>query len=149
MWHHGRLKGTLVSALVAATAGRVHPNRSVGDRKAFEQFLDRGVFQRFSVEFRGNCRPVHSVFYKWFRNEMVHEGSLPLDIEFMPDSEPGLLEIRAGGAPEYVLKGSHDWFQELIHAVVTAPVNADLFVSAKPIVTQPGTAADVAHPPSS
>ena len=54
---------------------------------------------------------------------------MPVDVEFMPDPEPGMLSIRAGGAPEYVLKVSRGWFQELVHVVTTAEVNKDLFRS--------------------
>lgn len=35
---------------------------------------------------------------------LVHEGELPIDIEFMPDGEPGVLSVRAGGSPDFVLK---------------------------------------------
>jgi hypothetical protein len=45
----------------------------------------------------------------------------------MPDDETGLLSVRAGGAPEFVLKVSEGWFDHLIRAVVGAPENKDLF----------------------
>jgi len=111
---------------VAATARRQSPNQK-GDRQAFEDFLRRGWFERLSVEYRGELHPVYHIFYKWFRCELVHEGSLPVDVEFMPDPEPGMLSIRAGGAPEYILRVSRGWFQELVHVVMTADVNKDLF----------------------
>jgi hypothetical protein len=43
----------------------------------------------------------------------------------MPDDEPGFISVRAVGAPEYILKISYGWFHHLIHAVISAPVNAD------------------------
>jgi hypothetical protein len=127
LWQHGRLEGAFLLALVAvaATSKRLHPND--GDRQAFESFLRQGVFERISVEFRGQLHPVYHIFYKWLRCELVHEGGVPMDIEFMPDTKPGTVAIRAGGAPEYLLKVSHGWFRELVHVVKTAPVNAGLF----------------------
>jgi len=113
---------------VAASARRQYSDRkALGDRDAFERFLTNAHTVRLSIEYRGECQPIEHILYKWFRCEFVHEGGLPVDIEFMPDSEPGLMSIRAGGAPEYVLKISHGWFHHLIGAVVNAPVNADEF----------------------
>lgn len=133
LWKHDRLEGAFLNALiaVAATSRRQFPDhKTVSDREAFERFLASAHRVRLSVEYRGECYPVEHIFYKWFRCELVHEGGLPIDIEFMPDSEPGTLSVRAGGAPEYVLKVSHGWFHHLINAVVRAPVNAGLFLPA-------------------
>lgn len=71
--------------------------------------------------------PIEHIFYKWFRCELVHEGGLPIDIEFMPDDKPGLLSVRAGGSPDFVLKVSEGWFHHLISAVIVAPENAGFF----------------------
>ena len=127
LWNHNHVEGAFLSALiaVAATSRRQFPNHS--DRQAFEDFLKQGVFERISVEYRNQSHPVYHIFYKWFRCQLVHEGGLPIDIEFMPDREPGTVSIRAGGAPEYILKVSYGWFHELIHVVAHAPVNAGLF----------------------
>jgi hypothetical protein len=127
LWKSGRLEGAFVMALiaVAATARRTFPEAK-GDRQAFEDFLSQGWFKRLSVEYRGEVHPIYHIFYKWFRCELIHEGALPVDVEFMPDPEPGVLGIRAGGAPEYVLKVSHGWFQELVKTVTNAQVNRDL-----------------------
>jgi hypothetical protein len=57
----------------------------------------------------------------------VHEGGLPIDIEFMPDTRPGTLSARAGGAPEYILKLSNGWFEDLVGVVVGAPENTAEF----------------------
>lgn len=124
----GRLEGAFVSALiaVAATARRTFPSQK-GDKQAFEDFLRQGWFERISVEYRGELHPVYHIFYKWFRCELIHEGALPVDVEFMPDPEPGVLSIRAGGAPDYVLKVSEGWFDELLQTVIHAQLNSDLF----------------------
>ena len=126
LWNHNRLEAAFLSALVAvsATSRRQFP-KPIGDRQAFEDFLKQGVFERISVEYRGEVHPVYHVFYKWFRCELVHDGSLPMDIEFTPENE---LRIRAGGAHEYVLKVSYGWFYEIVHLVVHPSVNADQFV---------------------
>jgi hypothetical protein len=130
LWEHGRMEGAFLSAItaVAASARRQFPNRKdVKDRESFERFLSGAHSVRISVEFRGEVHPVEHIFYKWLRNELVHEGGIPIDIQFMPDDKPRLMSVRAGGAPEYVLKISRGWFYHLINAVVTAPVNADEF----------------------
>lgn len=130
LWEHDRLEGAFLSALaaVAASARRQFPNRkAIGDRESFERFLTGAHSVRINVEFRGESHPVEHIFYKWLRCELVHEGGVPVDIQFMPDDKPGFMSVRAGGAPEYVLKISHGWFHHLIRAVVSAPVNADEF----------------------
>ena len=128
LWNAGRREGAFVSVLiaVAATARCKFPNEK-SDRQAFEAFLRQGWFERLSVEYRGEVHPVYHILYKWFRCELIHEGSLPIDVEFMPDPEPGMLAIRAGGAPEHILKVSYGWFHELVHAVTSADVNKRLF----------------------
>jgi hypothetical protein len=54
----------------------------------------------------------------------VHEGGLPIDVEFIESEE---LSLRAGGAPNYILKISHGWFHWLISAVVEASCNKEEF----------------------
>jgi hypothetical protein len=125
LWKHNRFEGAFLSVLaaVSATSRRQFP-KPIGDRKAFEDFLKQGVFERIGVEYRGEVWPIYHIFYKWFRCQLTHEGGLPMDIEFTPEKE---LRIRAGGAPEYVLKVSYGWFYELVHLVVHTSENADQF----------------------
>ncbi|MGA2205953.1 MAG: hypothetical protein ABSG10_04395 [Terracidiphilus sp.] len=127
LWNAGRLEGAFVSALiaVAATARRSFPSQK-SDRQAFEDFLDQGWFKKMHVEYRGDLHPMCHIFYKWFRCELIHEGELPVDVEIVPDSKPGLLGIRAGGAPEFVLQVSQAWFHELVGTVIRADVNREL-----------------------
>lgn len=130
LWDNGRLEGAFLSALaaVAATSRRQFPDRKlVKDGEAFELFLAGTSSIRITVEYRGEFHSVEHVLYKWFRCELVHEGGIPVDIQFMPDTQPGARTIRAGGAPEYILKVSHGWFHHLINAVIKSPVNADEF----------------------
>lgn len=127
LWNNNRKEGAFLNVLVAvaATSRLRFPDKdTVRDREAFVRFLEAAHTVRISVEYRGECLPVELVFYKWIRCQLVHEGNLPIDIEFMPDSVPGTVSVRAGGAPEYVLKVSDGWFHHMIGAVATATENA-------------------------
>jgi hypothetical protein len=123
-----RFEGALLCALVAAaaTASKEQPNRNVGDRECFEAFLAKGAFQRIGeVEFRGRLHAIPHIFYKWLRCELVHEGSVPIDIEFIGDKSSGVLSLRAGGAPSYVLQLSHGWLFEILHLVKISRANEE------------------------
>jgi hypothetical protein len=128
LWKSGRREGAFVLVLiaVAATARRRFPDQK-NDRQAFEDFLDHGWFKKMQVEYRGEVHPMCHIFYKWFRCNLIHEGELPVDVQIIPDSEPGMLGVRAGGAPEYVLQVSQGWYEELVGTVIRAEVNRDLF----------------------
>lgn len=79
------------------------------------------------VEFRGELHSIPHIFYKWLRCELVHEGGIPMDIEFVGNTGSKQLSLRAGGAPHYVLQLSHGWLFEILHLVKTASVNRDEF----------------------
>ena len=130
LWEKGRREGAFLSALiaVAATSRRRFPDRkALSDREAFERFVAAAHSVRLSVEYRGEVHPIEHVLYKWLRCELVHEGELPVDIAFMPDDRPGALSVRAGGAPEFVLKLSNGWLHHLVGTVVAAPENVAFF----------------------
>ena len=130
LWERGQREGAFLMALVAVAAtARSRFVKSASDRDAFEQFLQSAHPVRLSVEYRGELQPIEHVFYKWFRCSLIHEGTLPMDIEFMPEVHPGVLSVRAGGAPEFVLRVSEGWFHHLIHAVRTAPENGEAFLA--------------------
>jgi hypothetical protein len=123
----GRREGALMSVLVAfaATARRVHPAPAT-DRDAFEGLFRDTVNLDLEVEFRGTAWPVETILYKWLRCELVHEGGLPVDIDFVDDGDGALPMI--GGAPAHgVLRLGNGWYDLLLRTVVTHPVNADLF----------------------
>jgi hypothetical protein len=126
LYQNGRYEGAFLNALiaVAATARLESPVRSISDRECFENFLDKRQRGIIKVEYRGELHTVPHIFYKWFRCELVHEGKLPIDVQFMATDN---LSVRAGGAPEYVLKISHGWFHWLINSVMEAPCNANGF----------------------
>jgi len=130
LWDHGRLEGAFLSALVAVAAtsrGQFPDPKTVNDREAFERFLTDTLSIRISVEYRGEFHPVEHILYKWLRCELLHEGGIPVDIQLIPDKQPGAMTIRAAGAPEFVLKISHGWFHHLINVVIKSPVNANEF----------------------
>ncbi len=113
---------------VAATSRLRYPDRkAVLDGDAFKLFLESAHAVRLSVEFKGELHTIEHIFYKWFRCALVHEGGLPVGIEFMPDAKPGTLSVRAGGKPEFILKLSQGWFHHLLFAVTNAPENREAF----------------------
>jgi hypothetical protein len=74
-------------------------------------------YTKISVEFRGDCLPIETIFYKWMRCELIHEGGLPTDIVFMEEEKKGIMSVRAGGEPNYILKISEGWFFHLTNCV--------------------------------
>jgi hypothetical protein len=127
LYKNGRYEGAFLTALVAvaATARCENLNQRMGDRESFEAFLDKRQRGILKAEFRGELHTMPHILYKWFRCELVHEGGLPIDVEFIESEE---LSLRAGGAPAFVLKISHGWFHWLVNAVVEAPCNKDEFM---------------------
>lgn len=126
LYENARYEGAflIILAAVAATA-RIESGNIQGDRNQFEHFLNtrwRGVV---GVEYRGECHPIATIFYKWFRCELVHAGGLPVDIELI-DTEK--MSLRAGGYPEYVLKISRGWFHWLVQSVNQSPCNVKDFM---------------------
>ena len=126
LYKSGRYEGAFLNALVAvaATARLEDPNNTMRDGECFETFLDKQQRGITKIEFRGELNTVPHIFYKWFRCELVHEGGLPIDVKFIDTDD---MSIRAGGAPEYVLKISRGWFHWLVNAVVVASCNSKDF----------------------
>jgi len=132
LWEAGRREGAFLSVLaaVAATAKRRYPKKT--DRQAFEDFLAEASPARISVEFRGELHSIEHVLYKWLRCELIHDGGLPVDLAFISDFQPGARGLRAGGAPEYLLKLTESWFMFLVTCVRRAPEVAHLFGDQNP-----------------
>ncbi len=128
LWEAGRREGALMSALVAfaATARRVHP-APMKDREAFETLFHDTVKLDLKVDFRGSAWPVETILYKWLRCELVHEGGLPLDIDFVDDGDGPPPMIGASRPPHEVLRLGNGWYDLLLRTVVTHPANAGLF----------------------
>jgi hypothetical protein len=119
LWAAGRRDGALLSVMVAlaASARRTHP--AITDRDAFVTFLKSRHEWTISVEFRGKLWDLDELFYKWLRCELVHEAALPIDIRI--DGSLSGLEVRAGGAPDYLVLISPDWFSYLAAAARSTP----------------------------
>jgi len=125
LWRSGRREGAFLNALiaVAVTSRKRYPK--LKDGEAFEKFLTDCHNVRLSVEYRGECHPIEHILYKWLRCQLVHEAELPTDIQFMNDEGKDGLSIRAGGAPEYLLKIGTHWFDHIIQCVTTSPENLE------------------------
>jgi hypothetical protein len=132
LWKYDRFETALLVILtaIAATARKRFPYPQYKDRESFESFLTSATPGRLMFEFRGECHTIEHLLYKFIRCNLVHENGLPVDIEFMPDKEPispGSFSIRAGGAPEFVLKISYGFFFHLINIVANAKENLNDF----------------------
>lgn len=127
LWENGRLEGAFVSVLVAVAASSKRRFPMEKDRESFVKFLEESTTIRLSAEFRGKIYSIEHILYKWLRCELLHEGQIPVDVQFMSDGEPNSRTIRAGGAPDYVLKISLGWFYYLLNVVINAPENKDEF----------------------
>ena len=92
------------------------------DQEAFLRYLEpHGFYWRnMKVEFRGELREVAAIFYKWLRCELVHEGGLPVDVQFEEDEER--LGVRAGGAPAFTLLLTTGWFFKLLDVALLPQV---------------------------
>jgi hypothetical protein len=126
----GRFEGALLSVLVAAaaTARKEYPDTNIKDRECFEKFLSNSAtLSKVRVEFRGALQPIPHIFYKWLRCELVHEGSIPLDIEFVGEASDRLMSVRAGGTPHYVLQLGHGWMFEILRLVQASRENRNQF----------------------
>lgn len=131
LWKNGRKEGAFLAALiaVAATARLRYPKMK--DRECFEKFLRDTHLPVLRVEYRGERHPFEYIFYKWLRCQLVHEGGLPVDIQFMTEDTQGSMSVRAGGAPEYILKIGDGWLNHIISSVIQAPENSEHFWKGK------------------
>jgi hypothetical protein len=112
LWDRGRRPGglLLVCAAVAAEARRQYPK--AGDGEGFRRLIRDSLSVELSVEFRGEPQPIEQLLYKWVRCELMHTAVVPLDIEIDDDLGDGL-RVRAGAAPEHLLKLSPGWLGSL------------------------------------
>jgi hypothetical protein len=128
LWEHNRYESAFLIALTAVAATsrlRFQDRKLKNDREAFVEFMQSFMQGRLGAEFRGELYYVEVIFYKFLRCELVHEGELPCDIEFITSTNPDTLTIRAGGK----LLLSDNWFFYLSNGVKNAPENADIFVT--------------------
>jgi len=118
LWRLGRREGAFTLALVAVASAARHVQPGGSDREAFEAFL-RGRFPwRISVEYRGEQVPIETLFYKQLRCQLIHEGELADDVEFLDGVPEDQLVVQAGGSPNFKLKVSPGWFHKLVGCAV-------------------------------
>ena len=118
LWSNGRKESAFLLILIAfASLSRLrYPKYQYRDNEAFMKlFRD---FNKISVrvEYRGKLEPIENIFYKWIRCQLIHEGGLPMDLEFID----GGTSIRAGGAPEFVLKLGTGWFVSIMNSILNS-----------------------------
>jgi hypothetical protein len=113
LWRNRRRESGLLLACVAIAtrARREYPEEK--DRAAFTRVVREAQSARISVEFRNRLETIEDLLYTWVRCELVHTGEMPIDIEIDDGLGEGLV-VRAGGAPEYLLKLSPGWFDYLL-----------------------------------
>jgi hypothetical protein len=124
LWKHGHHEGGLLNILVAiaASARKQYP-RPCTDCDSFVTFLEPRIVKASHVsiegiQFRDEMLTPAKLFYTWFRCQLVHEGELPIDTEFI-DKGNSLL-VKAGGGPRPPLQISHAWFWVLVATVSEA-----------------------------
>lgn len=120
LWSTGRRGSGLLLACVAVAARARNEHPGARDGEAFEQLVADALSVCLSVEFRGEQVPIKRLLYKWIRCELVHTAAVPVDVE-IDDALGSGLTVRAGGAPDYVVKLSPGWFDFLISVASADP----------------------------
>ena len=98
---NGRYEGALLMLLVAVAAtsrkryprgtpSKKDPSKKMRDREAFTTFLRDEMWLLVkehddSIVFRGQERPKEDFLYDFLRNELLHEGGIPLDLQPLDD----------------------------------------------------------------
>ncbi|WP_372763149.1 hypothetical protein [Pseudoalteromonas sp.] len=123
-----------------------NPTKEMSDREAFTLFVGGRIrkilFGDFggpdignsgiSVNFKGKQHDVAYILYKYYRCELVHEGELPEDIEFVAPSADQNLKVGNGAVNVSIGCGNtmvldYGWIDLLINAVVYARCNGKIF----------------------
>lgn len=151
---HGRYIGALTTLMLAIAASsrrtfpkgiksRKEPKKEMSDPEAFTLFLggrirkilfgdfggpDEGT-SGISVGFRGKEHDIALILYKYYRCELVHDGELPEDVEFIVARQPasGLtvgnrdLQVSISAGDKLAL--DHGWIDLLVDAVTNARCN--------------------------
>lgn len=120
LWKAGRRESAMLLAVVvlAATARKEQPEAR--DREAFEALAKRIRPYSLSIHYRGGMRSIQEILYKWLRCVLVHEADWPADINFIPNPAPGQSTVRAAGGDENILQLSENWFDDIVHIVITS-----------------------------
>jgi hypothetical protein len=130
LFNAGRLEGALISALiaVAATSRKRYPDRSsIGDRRAFERFLEdeRPTLsggKEVRIELNGEHHTLENILYRFIRSYLVHEGELEEHVSF----EYGDFLFDKRGTTDYFTFSS-ELVLRLAYIVEMAPENKGVF----------------------
>lgn len=148
---------TLLLLAVAASARKCFPKgtkslekpaKDMGDQEAFTLFLGGRICKvlfgnhggpeygssGIAVGFKGHTYDLAYMLYKFYRCELVHEGELPEDVEFVPQQGTVTISTNTGNSGLSVsisnankLVLDHGWIDLLIAAVVRARCNGAEF----------------------
>ncbi len=113
LWQLGRRESAFILALVAVAAAARRSYPALKERAAFEAYLLSHRRWRFEAEYQGSLLAIETILYKLLRCQLIHEAGMASDVQFF-DEAGDELAIRAGGAPEYVLKVAPGWFHHLV-----------------------------------
>jgi hypothetical protein len=139
LYDAGRHEGALLSVLIAVAASsrlrfpkhsrsRRDPSKEMGDGEAFETFMSEEMPRvgRCSVLFRGKCHSAEQIFYKWLRNNLIHEAKLSEWILFDPAPNDCQAQMRRETGPPERLVVTHSIVLLIAHVVCTAKENAEV-----------------------
>ena len=119
LWGNERRESAFLLVLVAVAGLSKLRYPNFGDGEAFRKILrDFNTPVEQWVEFRGESWTIEKVFYKWIRCHLVHESDIPTDIQFQEDKKIGYRSVKAGGAPEYILKLGTGWFFHIADSIL-------------------------------
>jgi hypothetical protein len=90
LWREGQAKGSLLMALISASATARRKCSKLNDGEGFERLLLDARKWRLSLEFRGAQVPIERLLWKWLRCKLVHEAGLPVDIRLTPITGAGI-----------------------------------------------------------
>jgi hypothetical protein len=151
LWENEHFEGAVVSIIIAfaATARKRYPrNQQYDDPTAFKSFIrdelrkiTNGPTINVSFYYRGdNYRSIEDLIYIFIRCELIHEATLPNDIELtQPVFDPSVpIGRNPDGQPFEPGLGNHliledtlgfpiGWIWNMIRVIVEAPENSDLF----------------------
>lgn len=118
LWQKKRQESAFLLLMIALAALSKSRYPQLKDGEAFRSTVLDFKLPISKIEYRGKLESIEQIFYKWIRCSLVHESEIPLDIQFKEDKEGNSMSIRAGGAPEYVLKIGTGWFSYFMNSIL-------------------------------
>ena len=150
LWENDRFEGAIIHILIAlaGTIRKRYPKKEYSDTKAFRLFIKDEVLkitngpEGFPIYYDGKANiPVEDILYKFIRCELIHEGSLPTNIELTkpefekcdpfgknPDGKPYDTGIFNHLKLYEILGFPIGWIWNMLKVIVDAPENIDEFI---------------------